>query len=75
MKFAPEIINLMSAFPGRDFRMKELVKFVCPAPNDQKERSRVREQVRVVVCALIDAGSVMRRPHRCQGGFASYRWK
>lgn len=73
MKYAQEVISLMSAHPGRDFRMKEIVNFVSPGAVNKHE---IRRQVlRVLVSLIEDTGTVMKRPHHCSGGYASYRWK
>jgi hypothetical protein len=75
MKHADKVIELMSAYPGREFRMIEITRYICPAPKDTKERSAVREAARIVVNALISSGSVMRRKHVTRGGYAMYQWR
>jgi hypothetical protein len=76
MKHADKVIDLMAAFPGREFRMLHIVRYVCPNPKSQRERSSVREAVRVALGSLIDCGVVICRPsaHK-RGGYAVYRWR
>ena len=75
MKHADKVISLMAAHPGRDFRMHEIARYVCPSPQSQRERSAINRAVHRVVEALVDSGSVMKRKPRMNGGFGMYRWK
>ena len=73
MKYAREVIGLMAAHPGRDWRMVEIVRYV----DDSKEnRHRVRIGVLRVLKELETCGSVLIRPPRTiRGGYALYRWR
>lgn len=75
MKHARAVIELMSAYPMRDFRMIELVR-VASTGASEREKHATRIAVSRVVNALAEAGSVIVRPHHAKrGGFALYRWK
>lgn len=72
MKYAKEVIELMSAYPGRDFRMIEIVRYVG-AP--KHERHKVRVGVSRVLQALQESGLILvRPPSHARGGYALYRW-
>ncbi|MDF3850691.1 hypothetical protein [Achromobacter denitrificans] len=77
MKFAKEVIGLMAAYPGRDFKMAELVRIATGARTlTVKERTSVRQGVLRAVNALIEHGQVLRRPSRPGvRNAAVYRWK
>ena len=77
MKYAREVIDLMAAFPGRDFRMAQIVRHVGRGvPESVVERERLRKGVRRVLEALADQGLVERdAPPLCRGAAAAYRWR
>lgn len=77
MKFAKEIIGLMAAYPGRDFKMIELVRHVTGARDlAPRERDRERKAVIRVLAQLKEAGHIVRRPTRSDVRNAlCYRWK
>lgn len=69
------MIELMAAFPGREWRMQELVNHVAGGrPSGKQERNRVRQGVRRVAMALIEARAIEIKPARA-GGTTLYRWK
>ena len=74
MKYADKVIELMAAMPGREFRMVEIVRYVCPIPKSSKDRSAVREGVRIVLLSLIGCGNVACRRASARGRYAAYRW-
>lgn len=75
MKYATEIIGLMECYPGRRFKMAELVRTVRPGAAGP-ERQRVRNGVLRVLEALRASGTVEREePKADRGGFALYSWK
>lgn len=75
MLFAREVIDLLAAFPGREWRMAEIVNHVARGrPNSKQQRNRYRQGVRRVMLALIDAKTVQIKPAR-RGGTTLYRWK
>jgi len=75
LKYADRIIGLMGAFPGREWRMGEIVRYVEPVQG-RKDRDRVRRGVARVLDALLEAGSVSRRPPIMERGSpVVYSWK
>lgn len=73
MKYAKEVISLMAAYPGRDFRMIEIVRFTVTAEQDIH---RARKGIQRVLQALNESGMVIIRPPRAmRGSYALYRWK
>ncbi len=75
MKYAREIMDLMSAYPKRDFRMKELIKSIVGNDPSPAQRHRARIQIANVIRELETIGCVFRRPLSSKrGGFALYRW-
>jgi len=75
MKYAAEIINLMGAYPGRDWRMLHLVRYVCPKPKSIQERRAVRKAVLRAVQAIVETGVVTYHPPKRRGCYAVYCWK
>lgn len=76
MKYAREVIELMSAYPGRNFRKREIVKYVYPCTQNTKERNAINRGVLYVLDWLIMAGSVLKTPPRSgNGSYALYRWQ
>ncbi|PND31569.1 hypothetical protein C1I89_22285 [Achromobacter pulmonis] len=77
MKFAKEIIGLMAAYPGRDFRMVELVRHATGARElAPRERERDRKAITRVLAQLAEAGHILRRPTRSGvRNSLCYRWK
>ncbi len=75
MLYAKEVIDLMGAFPGREFRMHEIVQHVARGrPANRQERNRYREGSRLVLHALVKSGHVRMKPAR-RGAPALYIWK
>lgn len=75
MLYAREVIDLLAAFPGREFRMVEIVNHVARGrPGSKQQRNRYRQGVRRVILALIDAKVAEFKPAR-RGGTTLYRWK
>ncbi len=58
MKYADKVIDLMAPFPGKEFRMHEIVRYVAPKVADRRTRDAVRLQVRVVLNQLQESGCV-----------------
>lgn len=75
MLYAREVIDLMAAFPGREWKMAELVHHVARGrPTSKQERERIRKGVRRVLEALIEAKVVQYKPAR-SGSVTLYRWR
>ena len=77
MKFASDVIDLMGAFPGRDFRIGDVISYVRNGRElTSKEERAMREAVVRVLKALEESGSIIVvRPFTNQRGWAYYRWK
>jgi hypothetical protein len=77
LKFASEIIDLMGAYPGRDFRMVQIVRYVANGRTlDLKERRAARKAVLRALEALVASGSVLLTPPTAsRGAPVFYRWK
>ncbi len=75
MRYAAEVIELLAAFPGREWKMIEIVNHVARGrPSSKQLRNRYREGIRLVLLTLIDCGLVMRKPAR-PGGTPLYTWR
>lgn len=75
MKYAREVIELMGACPGREFRMAEIIHHVVRRREiGRAERQRVRNGVLRVLHSLRDNGSIEITPAETQGGFSTYSW-
>jgi len=77
MLYVSEISDLMAAYPGRDFKMAEIVRYVA---GGKRVNARTRHAIRVsalrALQGLRDEGFVLVRPPRAaRGGFALYRWR
>lgn len=77
MLYAREVIELMGAYPGREFRVKEVIRYVAHGRAlSQPQRHAMRIAVRRALEALAEAGSVIIKPPPCKrGGIAYYSWK
>ena len=74
MKYAREVIGLMASFPGRPFRMKNLVEYVDPGATG-RERLRIRVAIGRVLQMLRESGHIDVGPTRLsRGRFATYTW-
>lgn len=75
MKYASEVMGLMRPYPGRQFRMAEIVRSIKPSALGA-ERQRIRNGVLRVLSALEENGSIEREgPEAERGGYALYAWK
>jgi hypothetical protein len=60
MKYAREVIDLMSCYPGRSFRVGELARHATRGRAlAQSERESARKAVKRVLDALISTGTVV----------------
>lgn len=74
MKYAKEVIELMSAYPHREFKMKTIVQYIKPSATVREKRTTAR-QVRRVLNGLVENGTVVITNHRNKiGGHAYYWW-
>lgn len=77
MKFAREVIELLEPYPGREFKMAHIVRYVTNGRAlSLKERRAMRKCVLRVVAALAESGTVVVRPPLpVRGGPAFYAWR
>jgi len=73
MKYASEIIELMSAKPERDFRMVEIIRRINPQASTVKKHS-LRTTIIRAVNLLADTGAILIKPATKSGSYALYRW-
>lgn len=75
MKYAHEVIGFLAAYPGKQFRMVELVRYVAKGvPKTKQDRDRCRKGVLRVVRVLAEEGFVDIRAGP-KGSFGSYSWR
>lgn len=77
MLYARELIEFMGAWPGRDFKMNDLVGYIANGRAlELREKRAVRKATLRAVEALAKTGSLIVRPPRAsRGGYAHYRWR
>lgn len=72
--YAREVIGLMAAFPGREWRMAHIVNHVARGtPQSKQLRNRYRQGIRRVLQALADSGVVRVIPAK-RGSPVLYVW-
>ncbi|KAA0910670.1 hypothetical protein FQ179_01985 [Pusillimonas sp. ANT_WB101] len=74
MKYAHEVLELLAPYPGRQFRMAEIVRYVDPGAKGVS-RQRVHKGVLRVLKALEENDHIEIQPAADSGGFARYSWK
>ena len=74
MKYADKVIDLLAAYPGRPFVMRQIIHYVNPQAGC-RERMAVKKSVQRVMQALSSAGNVTVTPQKRLGGQARYTWK
>lgn len=77
MKYAREVIGLLAAYPGRAFKMIQIVRHVAEGkPANAREWERVRKGVRRVLDSLEESGQIgSNRLSVMNGEPGLYRWK
>lgn len=73
MLYAKEIVALLGAWPGREFRMSEIVRYVDPNANGMR-REAIRKSLRMALKTFRDEGFVIEVLPRERGGFSVYSW-
>ena len=74
MKYAREVIDLLASYPGRRFRMRQIINHVAPRATGRR-LAVVRTGVWRVLQALEESGQVqIIRPDE-NGSHAEYCWK
>ncbi|WP_198952934.1 MULTISPECIES: hypothetical protein [unclassified Achromobacter] len=76
MKYAGEVIDLMACYPGREFRLMELVRHVSRGRYlIDAEKTRMQRGIQRAMEALRDAGSVtIQEPEEGSHG-RTYTWR
>lgn len=73
MKYASEVIGLLGAHPGRQFRMAQIIRHVTQAKAiGESQRGAVREGVRQVLVELSKSGQV--QVEKLGATSATYTW-
>jgi hypothetical protein len=75
MKYAQEIIDLMGAYPGREFRMREIVRSIAGRKADDKERKQIRIGVWRVLNQLNESGQIAIQKRKENGAASKYCWQ
>jgi len=70
MKYAHEVIDLLGAFPGRRFKMRQIINHVAPRA-DQRQRAVVRTGVWRVLVALEESGQIASTATKRKAAFMS----
>jgi hypothetical protein len=74
VKYAKEVIDLLGAYPGRRFKMTNILNHVAPRATGA-ERNRVKIGVWRALNALRAAGSVACEEADRSGAHAEYWWE
>ena len=74
MKHANKVIDLLAAYPGRAFVMRQIVRYIDPSAGCQ-ERTAIKKAVQRALVALAATGHVLITPAKTLGGSARYAWK
>ena len=74
MKHASAVIDLLAAYPGRPFVMRQIIQYVNPRAGRQ-ERIAIKKAVQRVLQALAATGSVSVKGAKVLGGTAFYTWE
>lgn len=73
MKYAKEVIDLLAAYPGREFRMAQIIRHVTKGREiSPVKRQAVRVGVRRVIDELVESGQAVRIKQTATT--ASYVW-
>jgi hypothetical protein len=75
MKYAQEIIELMGAYPGRAFRMREIVKYIAGKKANDKARKQIRIGVWRVLNQLSESGQIIIQKRKENGAASRYSWR
>lgn len=74
MKHASAVIDLLAAYPGRPFVMRQIIHYINPRAGRQ-ERIAIKKAVQRVLQALVATGSISVSGAKLLGGTAHYSWK
>ena len=73
MRYARDVIDLLSAYPGRPFRPGEVTRYVATRQRGMKPEA-IRIGVQRVLLALCETGAVNRTLPLRPGSYALYAW-
>lgn len=74
MKYARETIDLLSPYPGRKFRMREIVRYIAGRNANERQKKQVRLGVWRVLKMLQESGHVEIEEQEGRGASAQYSW-
>ena len=75
MRYAHEVIDLLAAYPGRRFKMRQIINHVAPRATS-KQVPAVRVGVWRVLRELEESGQVcVDRKEGQNGSYAEYSWQ
>jgi hypothetical protein len=74
VKYAKEVIDLLGAYPGRRFKMRQILNHVSPRA-DGRRLAVVRTGVWRALQALEESGQVVISRPDANGAHAEYWWK
>ena len=73
MKYAKEVIELMSAYPGREFEMKHLIRYVRPGKISRTTRTALHVSIWRVLNDLKSTNTIT--ANKAENGYsAKYIW-
>jgi len=73
VKYAKEVINLLSSHPGKEFRMGQIIRYIAlHAEFSSRRRNAIRQGVRRVIQCLEEEGYIKKR-QTCEKS-AFYFW-
>ncbi|MEN4918182.1 hypothetical protein ABE485_05885 [Achromobacter spanius] len=76
MKYAHEVMDLMACYPGRSFRLMELVRHVSHGRTlAVAEKTRLQRGIQRAMDALQDTGSVVIQEPAQGGHGRTYAWR
>ena len=76
MKYAHEVMDLMACYPGRSFRLMELVRHVSHGRSlSLPEKTRMQRGIQRAMDALQDTGSVLIQEPQQGGHGRTYAWR
>lgn len=74
MKYGREVIDLLGAYPGRFFKMRQIINHIDPNAKG-KARLRVRVGVSRVLQELESSGLIRVKAAEVRGASGEYKWK
>lgn len=74
MKYAGKVVELLGAHPGREFVMRQIVRYINPRAGSV-ERAAIKKAVQRVMVSLSSTGNIVVTASGKLGGTAKYAWK